>query len=84
MLQLRSFFHPLPLWLSIIYTLRPTHLTELDRRFAILAPGQYIPYDLDGPNNFPVELRQYFGCDLVVVNLPLLNEVSFRSGGPYH
>jgi len=61
-----------------------THLPELDRRFAILAPGQYISYDLDGPNNFPVELREYFGCDLVVVNLPLLNEVSFRSGGPYH
>lgn len=52
-----------------------THLPELDRRFAILAPGQYTPYDLDGPNNFPVELREYFGFDLVVVNPPLLNEV---------
>jgi len=52
-----------------------TRLLELDQRFAVLAPEQYVPYDLDEPDNFPVQLTESF--DLAVVDPPFLNEVSF-------
>lgn len=50
-----------------------TRLLEVDKRFAVLAPSQYIPYDLNEPDNFPKELTQSF--DLAVVDPPFLNEV---------
>ncbi|KAJ3572312.1 hypothetical protein NP233_g3155 [Leucocoprinus birnbaumii] len=51
-----------------------TRLLEVDQRFAVLAPRQYIPYDLNEPDNFPAELKGYF--DLVIVDPPFLNEVT--------
>jgi len=54
----------------------------LDQRFAVLAPEQYVPYDLDEPDNFPVQLKESF--DLAVVDPPFLNEVSFLLDDSYH
>jgi hypothetical protein len=58
-----------------------TRLLEVDKRFAVLAPSQYIPYDLNEPDNFPKGLRQSF--DLAVVDPPFLNEVCVVILSPY-
>jgi hypothetical protein len=55
-----------------------TRLLEVDQRFAVLAPAHYVPYDMNEPDNFPGELKNSF--DLIVVDPPFLNEVSFPSG----
>lgn len=53
--------------------LRGAYLFEFDRRFGILAPKQYVPYDLDSPDDFPPRFKGYF--DVVVADPPFLNEV---------
>lgn len=48
-------------------------LLEYDQRFAVLSPKQYIPFDLDEPDDFPESLRG--SVELAVVDPPFLNEV---------
>jgi len=50
-------------------------LLEFDQRFAVLSPKQFVPYDLDEPDDFPESLKESF--EIVVVDPPFLNEVSF-------
>ncbi|XP_006454853.1 hypothetical protein AGABI2DRAFT_198504 [Agaricus bisporus var. bisporus H97] len=57
-----------------LYPRTNTRLLEVDERFAILAPSQYIPYDLNEPDKFPKELRESF--DVVVLDPPFLNEAT--------
>ncbi|KAF8168462.1 putative N6-adenine methyltransferase-domain-containing protein [Crassisporium funariophilum] len=49
-------------------------LLEYDQRFAILSPKQFVPYDLDEPDQFPESLRGTI--ELAVVDPPFLNEVT--------
>jgi len=49
-------------------------LLEYDQRFAVLSPKQFIPYDIDEPDDFPESLRAK--VDIVVVDPPFLNEVT--------
>ena len=60
--------------------LRGAYLFELDQRFRVLAPKQYIPYNLDTPDDFPSRFKDYF--DIVVVDPPFLNEVSLQACYP--
>lgn len=54
-------------------------LLEFDRRFSILSPSQFVPYDLDEPDKFPNSLKGTF--DFAVVDPPFLNEVSLTRFG---
>ncbi|KAJ2922382.1 hypothetical protein H1R20_g14715, partial [Candolleomyces eurysporus] len=56
--------------------LKEAYVFEVDQRFAVLSPTQYIFYDLDEPNAFPERFEHYF--DFVVVDPPFLNEVTNR------
>ncbi|KAJ7582711.1 putative N6-adenine methyltransferase-domain-containing protein, partial [Mycena floridula] len=53
-----------------------TYLLEVDRRFEVLAPKQYVYYDLDEPDNFPDFLKG--SIDLAVVDPPFLNDRTNR------
>jgi len=53
--------------------LEGARLLEYDQRFAVLAPKQFVPYDLDEPNKFPEDLRGT--VDIAIVDPPFLNEV---------
>ncbi|KAF5328489.1 hypothetical protein D9611_014542 [Ephemerocybe angulata] len=50
------------------------HVFEVDSRFAALSPRQFVPYDLDSPDDFPKKFQGFF--DIVVVDPPFLNEVT--------
>ena len=52
-------------------------LLELDGRFGVLAPRQYVPYDMEEPTVFPAYLSG--SVDVAVVDPPFLNEVSFSA-----
>ncbi|KAF8627277.1 hypothetical protein AX17_006322 [Amanita inopinata Kibby_2008] len=49
-------------------------LLEYDQRFAALAPGQYIPYDLNEPDEVPQSLLR--SVHLAIVDPPYLNKAS--------
>jgi len=49
-------------------------LLEFDQRFAVLSPKQFIPYDLDEPDDFPESLNG--SVNIVVVDPPFLNEIT--------
>jgi len=51
-------------------------LLEYDQRFAVLSPKQFIPYDIDEPDIFPISLKG--SVELAVVDPPFLNEVTNR------
>jgi len=51
-------------------------LLEYDQRFAVLSPRQFVPYDLDEPDDFPEALKEIF--DVAVVDPPFLNEITNR------
>jgi hypothetical protein len=52
---------------------KEAYVFEVDQRFAVLSPRQYVFYDLDEPEAFPQRFRHYF--DFVVADPPFLNEV---------
>jgi hypothetical protein len=48
-------------------------LLEYDQRFAVLSPRQFIPYDIDEPEDVPEYLNGT--VEIVVADPPFLNEV---------
>ncbi|KAF9074026.1 putative N6-adenine methyltransferase-domain-containing protein, partial [Rhodocollybia butyracea] len=54
------------------YPKKNTRLLEFDQRFSALAPGQFVPYDLNEPDIFPSSLKN--SVDIAVVDPPYLNE----------
>ena len=48
-------------------------LLEYDQRFAVLSPRQFVPYDIDEPEDVPAALNG--AIEIVVADPPFLNEV---------
>lgn len=48
-------------------------LLEYDQRFAVLSPKQFIPYDIDEPEDVPESLLGK--VEIAVADPPFLNEV---------
>jgi EEF1A lysine methyltransferase 1 len=55
--------------------LKHAHILDIDQRFAVLAPEQYVYYDLDEPEVFPESLKGT--VDLAIIDPPFLNEESY-------
>ncbi|KJA13626.1 hypothetical protein HYPSUDRAFT_195691, partial [Hypholoma sublateritium FD-334 SS-4] len=49
-------------------------LLEVDQRFAVLAPRQFVPYDIDEPADVPAALHG--AVEIAVADPPFLNEVT--------
>ncbi|TFK38681.1 putative N6-adenine methyltransferase-domain-containing protein, partial [Crucibulum laeve] len=54
--------------------LKGARLLEYDQRFAVLSPGQFVPYDLDEPEDVPESLKGT--VEIAVVDPPFLNEIT--------
>ncbi|KAJ6509114.1 putative N6-adenine methyltransferase-domain-containing protein [Mycena vulgaris] len=52
--------------------LKNARLLEVDGRFAVLAPQQYVPYDMEEPTVLPAYLTE--SIDIAVLDPPFLNE----------
>ncbi|KAF8972508.1 putative N6-adenine methyltransferase-domain-containing protein [Flammula alnicola] len=54
--------------------LEGARLLEYDQRFAVLSPKQFIPYDIDEPEDVPESLKG--AVEIAVADPPFLNEVT--------
>uniref|UniRef100_A0A0W0GCP7 Uncharacterized protein n=1 Tax=Moniliophthora roreri TaxID=221103 RepID=A0A0W0GCP7_MONRR len=59
------------------YSSKNARLLEFDKRFSVLDPKRFIPYDLDEPDDFHESLRGT--VDVAVVDPPFLNEVTNKN-----
>ncbi|KAF5385611.1 hypothetical protein D9757_006805 [Collybiopsis confluens] len=57
-----------------LYPRKNDHLLEFDQRFAVLAPRQFVRYDLNEPDDFPDSLKA--SVDIAVVDPPYLNRTT--------